>query len=90
MSIAKAMFKVGDILAFTESENRVGCYDFSWQEPKLAEKQKAIYRQWRWEVVRVLEDRTDLEGNNCLRLRRLDTKAHSLETWSPGFMRKVE
>lgn len=89
MSIAKETFKPGDILAFREVGNQVGLYDFSFQARELAEKQKAKYRQWRWEVVSIVEGRCDLSGNNCLRLRRLDTKSHQVETWSPGYFQKV-
>lgn len=88
--IAKNPFKPGDILAFAEVGDRVGPYDFSFQGRVLAEKQKAQYRQQRWKVKRILENRHDVDGNNCLRLQRLDTKAKGLETWSPGFFRRVE
>lgn len=90
MSTTASRFKSGDIVAFRETSNQVGCYDFSWQTNKeLGEKQKAHYRQLRWEVVRIMGERQDIDGNDCLLLRRLDLASGRKETWSAGFMRKV-
>lgn len=90
MSTTANRFKAGDIVAFIETGDQVGCYNFSWQTNKeLAEKQKAYYRQLRWEVIRIMDERQDIDGNDCLRLRRLDLASGRKETWSAGFMRKV-
>jgi len=78
-------FKTVDILAFKETETMIGYYNLSLQAKEAAEKNRAYYRKWRWEVIRIFEDRVDKDGDPCFRLRRLDTKAHGLETWSQGF-----
>jgi len=90
MSTTVNRFKPGDIVAFLEIGNQVGCYNFSWQTSKeLAEKQKAHYRQLRWEIIRIMDERQDIDGNDCLLLRRLDLVSGRKEVWSAGFMRKV-
>ena len=81
----KYSFKPGDIVAFKETETTIGCYNLSLQDKKRAEKNKAQYRKFRGEVIRIFEDRVDKDGDPCFMLRRLDTKAHGLETWSQGF-----
>jgi len=78
-------FKPGDIVAFKETEDSIGCLNLSLQDKESREKTKAKYREFRGEVVRIFEDRVDKDGDPCFRLRRLDTKAHGLETWSQGF-----
>jgi len=83
-------FKPGDKVAFKETATMIGYYNLSLQREALREKTKAKYRGNRWEVLSILEGRTDKDGDPCFRLRRLDTKGHGLETWSQGFFVKVE
>ena len=78
-------FKPGDIVVFKETETMIGCYNLSLQAKERAEKDRAYYRKYRWKVIRIFEDRVDKDGDPCFRLRRLDTKAHGLETWSQEF-----
>lgn len=77
-------FKAGDIVVFKETETTIGCYNLSFQSRERMEKDKTRYRRYRWEVIRILEGRVDKDGDPCFRLRRLDTNAKGLETWSQG------
>lgn len=83
-------FKPGDIVAFKETETTIGFLNLSFQGKERAEKDKARYRKFRGEVIRVLEGRVDKDGDPCFRLKRLDTKGHGLEIWSQGFFVHAE
>lgn len=75
-------FKPGDIVIFKETEHCIGCFNLSWDSKEGAEKNRAIYRKYRWEVVKIFQGKVDKDGDPCFQLRRLDTKAHGLESWS--------
>ena len=81
----KYLFKPGDIVVLIETETQIGNLDLSFLSKVRKEQEKARYRNFRGEVVKILEDNVDKDGDPCFRLRRLDTKGHGLETWSQAF-----
>ena len=86
----KYSFKPGDIVVLKETENRIGWLDVSMLPDDSKEKFKSKYRKWRAGFVKIIEDRFDKDGDPLARIRRLDTKAHGLETYSQGLLAHAE
>ncbi|MDD4874307.1 MAG: hypothetical protein PHE15_04965 [Dehalococcoidales bacterium] len=85
MKTEKYTFKPGDIVKYKESENGIGPWVILGTMEAVA-KFKIQKRKFRAEVVKVIAYKFDKDGDPCIQLRRLDTKAHGLETWSQGFI----
>ena len=81
----KSEFKPGDVVMLVESGNTIGNIVFL--TPDASKKDMERKRKMRFEVVKYA-NHTDFHGGPCLRLRRLDTKGHGLETWSAALVRK--
>ncbi len=83
----KKEFKPGDIVILVESGNTIGNHVFLTPNDKSSQKSMEKLRKMRFVVVKYA-DHTDFYGGPCLRLRRLDTKGHGLETWSAALVQK--
>jgi hypothetical protein len=83
-------FKPGDIVVLKETENTIGWLNLSLQSPEQREKDKARYRKWRGEIIRIREEALDKDGDPIALIRRLDTKAHGRETMSQALLAHAE
>lgn len=86
----KYSFKPGDKVVLRETEDTIGWLNLSLQSKDQKEKDKARYRKWRAEIVSILEDRVDKDGDPIARVRRLDTKTQGLETLSQALLALVK
>lgn len=73
-----------------EGVSSIGPIDLSLNPPNQVERIMSRYRKWRGEVIRIRDEERDKDGDPCVLIRRLDTRAHGLETWSPGLVQKVK